>query len=75
MIKNERNVQNGKSVLSRACLNFMNYTACFFRYIGSTGTGFMTGVKSVRSMELRQIVSGAADVPVLERMIRKKFWH
>ena len=40
-----------------------------------TGTGFMTGVKSVRSMELRQIVSGAADVPVLERMIRKKFWH
>ena len=26
-------------------------------------------------MELRQIVSGAADVPVLERMIRKKFWH
>ena len=27
------------------------------------GTGFMTGVKSVRSMELRQIVSGAADVP------------
>ena len=35
----------------------------------------MTGVKSVRSMELRQIVSGAAGVPVLERMIRKKFWH
>lgn len=54
---------------------FYELTACFFRYIGSTGTGFMTGVKSVRSMELRQIVSGAAGVPVLERMIRKKFWH
>ena len=27
------------------------------------GLVFMTGVKSVRSMELRQIVSGAADVP------------
>ena len=53
-------------------LNFMNYIVPFCHYIRNTENTFMTGVRSVPSMALLQIVSGEADAQDLDLIIQKK---
>ena len=53
-------------------LNIMNYIVPFCHYIRNTENTFMTGVRSVPSMALLQIVSGEADAQDLDLIIQKK---
>lgn len=57
---------------SLGCLNFMNCIVFFCPYSMSTENTFMTGVRSVPSMALPQIVSGEVDVQDLDLIIQKK---
>ena len=51
---------------------FYEYIVPFCHYIRNTENTFMTGVRSVPSMALLQIVSGEADAQDLDLIIQKK---
>ena len=53
-------------------LNFMNYIVSFCHYIRNEENTFTTGVRSVPSMALPQIVSGEVDAQDLDLIIQKK---
>ena len=77
-IRNGRNNKRAKektkkyTITCQDYLNFMNYIVPFCHYIRNTENTFMTGVRSVPSMALLQIVSGEADAQDLDLIIQKK---